>query len=378
MKYYNANTSENTLKGTGLKAGSSSLKITGKSKSSGRTKLLIVLVSLFVLAGAGLMLKNNIKSALDPVSIVTNVSAADLKETDGRTNILVLGSDQRKAGAETDRGVLTDTILVASIGRLDGDVVMISLPRDLWVESTYLGRSKINAVYYSAQASSCQCGGKEVMRVVENVLGIPLHYYAVVNFDLFKDSIDVLNGIEVVVDNTFDDFYYPVEGKENAPIEERYESIHFEAGPQTMDGELALKYVRSRHGTNNEDTDFARSKRQQKVIMAIKDKALSLETLINPAKLKGLYDSYSTNVDTNMDLGTVQNFYLLSQQVDFAKIQSVVLDDRSEANDGGLLYAPEDTSLLGGEYGGQYVLLPKTGDYSQIHAFVQKYIFGNK
>jgi anionic cell wall polymer biosynthesis LytR-Cps2A-Psr (LCP) family protein len=141
-----------------------------------------------------------------------------------------------------------------------------------------------------------------------------------------------------------------------------------------MNGKTALKYVRSRHGDNNEGTDFARSKRQQNVISAIKNKAMSTKTLLNPVKLKELYDAYAKNVDTNVTMSNVQSFYLLSQQVDFNKIISVVLDDRSEAVEGGLLYAPEDNTL----YGGQYVLIPKIEDYSQIHAYVQKYLFGDK
>jgi anionic cell wall polymer biosynthesis LytR-Cps2A-Psr (LCP) family protein len=141
-----------------------------------------------------------------------------------------------------------------------------------------------------------------------------------------------------------------------------------------MDGKTALKFVRSRHGDNGEDTDFARSKRQQKIIAAIKDKSFSFKTLLDINKIKGLYDAYVESVDTNVDFATIQTFYLLSKQIDLAKVVSIVLDDRSDANEGGLLYEPEDKTL----YGNQYVLVPQTGDYSQIHAFVQKYLFGSK
>ena len=139
-----------------------------------------------------------------------------------------------------------------------------------------------------------------------------------------------------------------------------------------MDGETALKYVRSRKGTNDEGTDFARSRRQQRVIMAIKNKMLSLETLIDLPKLKDLYDAYSDNVDTNIGFDDIQSFYLLSRKIDFETLRSIVLDDRSGANEGGLLYHPTDTSL----YGGAYVLVPLAEDYSQLHAYVQRYIFG--
>ncbi|HDQ88540.1 MAG TPA: LytR family transcriptional regulator, partial [candidate division WWE3 bacterium] len=221
-------------------------------------------------------------------------------------------------------------------------------------------------------------------------------------------------GVTIDVATAFDDYEYPIEGMEAAlcghtseeadalmgivPEDEedlekdtdseevgetpkmslpeifpcRYEHIQFLRGPQDMDGETALKYVRSRHGTNQEGTDFARSARQQKVIMAIKSKAMSLNTLLNPKKIQELYSLYKDTVITNIDFATLQEFYLLSQNVDFSEVRSVVLDDRSVANQGGLLYSPVDTSL----YSGKYVLLPRAGNYSQIHAYVQRLLFG--
>lgn len=306
---------------------------------------------------------NKVKAIFDPVSIVANINSAELAEKDGRTNILILGSDERTVGSVTS--VLTDTILVASIGRVEKDVVLISLPRDLWVKNPAGYYSKINAVYTNG-------GGESMKEVISDVLGLPIHYYAVVNFEIFKETIDTLGGVDVDVANTFTDYYYPIEGMENAPLEQRYETITFEAGRQVMDGETALKYVRSRKGDNQEGTDFARSARQQKVIMAIKDKAISLDTLVNPAKLASLYDTYKDNVDTDVTFSDIQNFYLLSQQIQFDKVKSIVLDDRSAAEEGGLLYSPEETSL----YGGAYVLLPKAGNFSQMHAYVQRYVFG--
>jgi anionic cell wall polymer biosynthesis LytR-Cps2A-Psr (LCP) family protein len=353
------------------------------NKNPGKAKFGFLLLVFLVVCATFFIFKDEITSAFDPISIVSNAASANLKETDGRTNILLLGSDRRSTG--NIQSELTDTILVASIGRVDNDVVLISLPRDLWVNNRY----KINAVY------AIEGGVEPLTKIIEDVLGIPIHYYSIVTFDMFEESINILGGINVEVENSFTDYSYPVEGMEanscgRAPeeidelLEEgrslvevypcRYETISFKQGEQVMDGATALKYARSRKGDNGEGTDFARSKRQQNVIMAIKNKALSLETLLSPAKLKGLYETYSTNVETNITLSDIQGFYLLSQQIDFERVVSVVLDDRSTANEGGLLYNPQDSSL----YGGQYVLLPRTGDYSQIHAFVQKYIFGGK
>ena len=366
-------------------------RLQSKSQNSkaGKAKPAALFVALFLVVFIAFLAKDTVSSWFKPMSVIANVSASTLKETDGRTNILVLGSDKRSNDNRT--GELTDTILVASIGKLDKDIVLISLPRDLWVKNSKGYSSKINAVYASEKTD--EEGIKELRGVIEEVLDIPIHYHAMVTFDLFKETVDALGGIQLTVDNSFTDYQYPIEGRESdtcgrsqEEIEKlmdtapnvlypcRYEAVEFKSGSQTMNGETALKFVRSRKGTNNEGTDFARAKRQQKVIMAIKDKALSVQTLINPFKLKELYSAYANNVTTDVDFATVQSFYDLSQKISFDKITSIVLDDRSSAESGGLLYAPEDKSL----YNGAYVLVPKTGDYSQIHAYVQKYLFGDK
>lgn len=334
-----------------------------KTKNRIVFKSMIFGVVLFGLAFFILLFSKGTGAVFNPISIVGNISNSTIKQTDGRTNILLLGSDKRGAGEI--KSVLTDTIIIASIGKLDKSVVLLSLPRDLWVESPMGYKDKINSMYAYG-------GSKETKKVAEKVLGIPIHYYVVIDFNLFKQTINIIDGIDVTVENTFDDFSYPIEGKENAPDSERYQTVHFEQGAQKMDGDTALKYVRSRHGNNGEDTDFARSKRQQKTILAIKDKALSLKTLANPTKIKELFNAYSENIDTDISLTDLQGLYLFLQDIDFTKIRSVVLDDRSTADNGGLLYAPADTSL----YGGSYVLIPRAGDFSQLHAYVQKYIFG--
>lgn len=334
-----------------------------KPKKKKRRVIGVVLLLLIFATVAGLWYSNDVRAIFDPVHIVGTFASADLKETDGRTNILVLGSDKRTVGEV--ESVLTDTILVASIGRVEKDIVLISLPRDLWVKSPQGYYTKINAIYSNGGATDTQ-------KIVEDVLDLPIHYYAVIDFNLFVEVVDTLGGIEVDVENDFVDNFYPIEGKENAPFEERYETIEFKAGLQTMDGERALKYARSRKGNNNEGTDFARSARQQKVIMALKDRALSIETIINPSKLASLYELYSSGIDSNIALSDVQNFYLLSEQIQFQDVESIVLDDRSAAEEGGLLHSPEDTSL----YQGAYVLLPNAGDFSQLHAYVKRYVFG--
>ena len=332
-----------------------------KSRVMGSIVLFVLLLTIIY------VFRDGISKAFDPKSIVVDAATSGLKDTDGRVNVLLLGSDKRIS--DTRSGELTDTILVASIGIVEGNIVLISLPRDLWVEAKNANgqtfQSKINSVYAFG-------GAEELGNTVENVLGIPIHYYAVINFEVFKEAIDILGGVEVHVENAFTDYEYPVEGMESATnLADRYETVHFDDGVQIMDGETALKYVRSRHGDNGEGTDFARSRRQQKVIAAIKQKVLTLETLVSLEKIIELYKAYAANVDTNVSLKDVDGFYFLATTIDFHNMKSIVLDDRSTADAGGLLYSPEDTTL----YGGAYVLLPQSGDFNQIHAYVQRYLF---
>jgi polyisoprenyl-teichoic acid--peptidoglycan teichoic acid transferase len=357
---------------------------TGSGKSAKRTSgpkrgLLsylpsIIFVGVVVFAAMNVSkIKTALAGMLDPISIVSTVGGSKgekLKETDGRTNILILGKDERSFGDQMG-SLLTDTIMLISISKTNKDVAMVSLPRDLLVESSTGGRYKINELYGSYGGKD-GTGSTEIIKAVQDVLGVPVHYYGMVNFSLFKEVINTLGGVDVDVENSFTDSLYPIEGKEKALLEsDRYETITFIKGVTKMDGETALKYSRSRHGDNGEGTDFARAKRQQRVILAVKQKALSPQTLLDFSKIKSLYELYSKNVDTNLDLSSLQVFYTLAQSTGFNNTRTLVLDDRSESENGGLLYAPIDTTL----YKNLYVLIPKAGDYSQIHAYIKKYLF---
>lgn len=295
------------------------------------------------------------------------------KSTDGRTNILILGIDKR----EKNNSMLTDTIMVVSIDTETGEAVVISIPRDLWINE--IG-SKINAVYYWAHKNNDD--GKSpvdaVAKVVGNIVGMPIHYYAVVNFDAFRDAIDAIGGIDIEVKNTFDDYLYPIEGKENAPESERYEHLHFDAGMQHMDGATALKYSRSRHSENVlESGDFARARRQQAVLTALKDKLTSTDTVFDLTKLINLYNTYKNNVETNIGPNEIGLFYNSYKNLSKGSITSVVLSNEKRDENilgSGMLYAPskDDRDLL---YHGAYVLIPKDGSFNEIHAMLRELLF---
>ncbi len=189
-----------------------------------------------------------------------------LPQTNGRTNFLILGI----GGGIHEGPDLTDSMMVLSVRNADSSAVLISVPRDLWVDSM---KAKINTAYHYGEEK--QVGGGFILAksAVFEMLNLPIHKVVLIDFSGFVDAIDALGGIDVNVGESFVDNDFPIVGKENDPCEScRYETIKFEAGLQHMDGNTALKFVRSRHAEGDEGTDFARSKRQEEVITATKKK----------------------------------------------------------------------------------------------------------
>ncbi len=125
-----------------------------------------------------------------------------------------------------------------------------------------------------------------------------------------------------------------------------------------MDGETALKYVRSRHGTNGEASDFARSARQERVITAIRSQVLSFETLTNPQKIGDLVKTLGKSIDTDISLNDGVEFYKLSKNL--VKTYSIILNDS-------ILFHPNPS-----DYGGSYVLVSQDDDFSTIHEYIEK------
>lgn len=341
----------------------------GKKKKRLLTKkraafLMVAAVVLFSV----LRFPSSVRSLLTPVSVFSQIiNPQNLDQTDGRTNILALGVD-RRSNAGYVSGVLTDTIMVVSFDAKKKDVTIISIPRDLYVKMDDYTSAKINSAY--------AFGGVElIQKTVEKVLGIPIHYFVVVDFESFEKVIDILGGVDVNVENTFDDYAYPIFGREldecggDPELNCRYEHLHFDAGLQQMDGETALRFARSRHAEGPEGGDFARIARQQKVALAAKDKALSLQTLADPKKLKELYELFSDSLETNIGFKEVERAFQLSRNFDNGQIKSHLISGAWD-DENALLYTPEAEL-----YGGAYVLVPKAGNFSEIHYFVQKLLF---
>lgn len=340
------------------------------------------------------------------------LSGSSLRSSGSRVNVLLLGI----AGNTHEGASLTDTIMVASYNLKTNQIYLISIPRDLWLPAL---RSKANAVYEIGLSQNNGLGLSKT--IMGNILGLPIHYALRVDFRGFIKAIDTLGGIDAMVDRSFDDYNFPIEGKENelcgyeekeidfsedeakklnidpgrqkvfiapdgkiatdAAQEDkgtkyfscRFEHIEFTQGETHMDGVTALKFVRSRHGTNGEGSDFARSKRQQKVLEAVRSKVLSFETLFNPTKFSELIKTFGKSIDTDVSLKEALEFYRLSKKID--KTYTVVLDDSTKIG------LPEGrTSLLISapvkDYGGAYVLVSQDDDFSIIQGYIRKVLSG--
>jgi polyisoprenyl-teichoic acid--peptidoglycan teichoic acid transferase len=187
-----------------------------------------------------------------------------IKSENGRVNILILGKGGKgHAGAD-----LTDTMIFASLSLTNHSITLVSIPRDIWIPEI---RAKINSVYHYGNVQLERGGGLNFAKqVASKVTGQPVDYALAIDFSGFQDIIDTIGGVDVSVDRSFTDTKYPIAGKENdmcggdITFACRYKTIHFDKGIIHMDGATALEFARSREGDNGENTDFARSVRQQK------------------------------------------------------------------------------------------------------------------
>ena len=218
--------------------------------------------------------------------------------------MLLLGLDARP-GEATGRN---DAVLVARINPEQRTGALLSLPRDLWVAMPGIGEGKINSAYVLG-------GAQTAAATVEQALGIPIDHTVVVDFKGFRGLIDALGGITVDVPRELYDPKFPTD---DYGIKE----AHFLPGPQVMDGEKALTYSRIRHP----DSDFARMRRQQAVLLGIArrlGKLGALESLHESDRLTGALAPY---VRTTLDRGTAAQLLWSQRTVDPANVRRLVLD----------------------------------------------------
>lgn len=230
-------------------------------------------------------------------------------------SVLLLGENQK----------LTDTILLAVVNPEKQKTTLVSIPRDLYYE----GR-KINEYYQ-------YYGIEKTSEVIQKISGIKIDKYVKFNFSSFEKLIDSLGGIDIIVDKTIIDKSYPTGNF-------GYKTVTFTPGPEKMSGQRALEYVRSRKTTS----DFDRSLRQQKVIIALKEKIQSLGIFNNLDFFVTAFQNIQENLET--DFNVLEALQIFDLYKGYQLYAGNILSNEN------FLYSSKSIT-------GQSILLPKGGSY---------------
>lgn len=383
-------------------AGTSRISESPKKK---RPWLKWALITLAVLVAVGVIAAWKTGSTLNKISSGGNIFTSLVKslpgidktlegEEEGRINIALLGM---RGAHVTGGGLLSDTIMILSIhpSKGEGDMPkasLISVPRDLYVTNPGTSdKMKINAVHAMGEEKGEGQGLKSMEEILSEVTGQPIQYAVSISFKGFTDVVDALGGIDVTLNESFNEGIQFREPKVcdpyvfNVPtnpqqFEYKYYTrqdgtkyvakayplcynkdvecggvFELPAGVNHLDGGKALCYARARYTSN----DFERARRQQIVLQSIKDKALSAGTLTDFTKINALFDALGDNVRTDMEGWEMKRLFDLYREMgDSPKLTQKVLEDSEE----GLLYAPQSTKETG------YILLPRGDNYDRIHA----------
>lgn len=236
----------------------------------------------------------------------------DIVNAKERANILLLGIDQRGNEAGPWR---TDTMILVSVDPATHSATMLSIPRDLYVTIPGYGEGRINTAHFTGDVRGYPGGGVALAKkTVSEALGIPVHYYVRINFTGFEELVDAIGGLTINVEKTIHDERYPDDNY-------GYMTIHIPAGIQHMDGVTALQYARSRHG----NSDFDRMARQQAVILAARDKLLSLDFSL--ASIPRLIELAGESVQTDLTLEEILALAEIGKRIDRDNIRQAAIDN---------------------------------------------------
>ncbi len=249
---------------------------------------------------------------------------------------------------------LTDSLMLASIDFDSKSVTLLSIPRDLYVAYSKNTAGRINALY--AIWKQRKEGINLLAKKVHEITGQPIDHYAVIDFQWFKSIIDTLGGITIDVPKTIRDTTYPT-------YNYGYTTFYIEKGRQTLNWERALRYARSRHSTS----DYDRSARQQLILRAIKEKAMTLGILVQPQKITQIFDSLQTHINTDLTIGDVTNMALAFKNIDKKNIYLYTLNSNCaylKCRTGAYLYNPHRSY-----FGGAAAVIPEKAAPSRLSQY---------
>ncbi|OGJ65755.1 hypothetical protein A3A67_05755 [Candidatus Peribacteria bacterium RIFCSPLOWO2_01_FULL_51_18] len=267
--------------------------------------------------------------------------------TEGRTNFLVLGltlDEQR-----------TDSILLLSYYHTEKKIAAVNIPRDLY---TFDGFQHVKLASVFAFAKARQPNDPSyppqfLADLLSREYRIPIHYWMTLNFLGAREIVDALGGVTVSVERPFTDYKYPKDDysgyMDPAP--------HFDSGSQMMTGTSALIYMRSRHSQmSSEGSDFARSRRQQRLMQAVMKTAKEKGMIRNLLKIDRYLEILGKNVYTNMNLNEMFAAAMLLRNIDIGR------DFHS------MVWTTGSGFLCDGSASGSYIILYGTNDDCQAEA----------
>lgn len=346
-----------------------------KQRITLKRTVITLLIIVFIIVGwvGGKFLYNAHK--LFGGNILGVFSSTKLKgEDDGRVNILLAGNSADDPGHSG--GQLTDSIMLVSIDTKNNKAFMLSIPRDLWVKVPGDGHQKINGAYVVGEntdfkRSGYADGGMGALeQIVSQDFGVPIHYYALVNYNAMKQAVDAVGGVDITVKS--DDprgLYDPnKDWTTGGPL------VKLSNGHHHLNGQQALDLARARGDSARSygfaGSDFTRTEHQRQLLVALKSKAISAGVLANPAKLSSLSDAIGQNVKTDFKINEVRRLYDIMKNIDNSKIQSLSLNDVN----GKSLLASYTSPL------GQSALIPAAGvdDFTDIQEFIKRQTSSNQ
>jgi len=324
----------------------------------------IVLGAMFLLAGSWFGVKfykdfAKLTGNANPLSLLSVFHPVPLRSQDGRVNILVAANSADDPGHNGAN--LTDSIMVLSLNTKNNTALMLSVPRDLWVNIPGAGHSKINAAYTN--------GGMDTLQtVVQDNLGLTIDYHALVNYGAFRDLVDAVGGIGITVSS--DDPRGIYDPSLDYTTRNCCALAKYPNGPVTLNGKQALNLARARGDAYGSygyaQSDFTRTLYQRKMLLAVKDKAVQPSVIANPFKVSSLVDAVGNNVTTNLKLNEIETLFTYMKKIDDNKIDSYNINTLKG----------KDTTMLANYTApdGESALIPASGidDFYDIQKQIQK------
>lgn len=298
------------------------------------------------------------------------------EDANGRSNFLIFGTAEDDEGGEHGGANLTDSLMVMSVNQTTKDVFMISIPRDLWVEfgtaclSGYQG--KANEIYscYSEDGKDEEAGAAALQKKIGSILGLDIQYYVHLNFTAVVELVDAVGGVDVTIESNPKGMGI-LDRNFDWKCGYRCHYVKYDDGQRVhLDGEHALALSRARNASGGYGLaagNFDREKNQQKIIKALRQKALSAGTLTNLGKVTGIMNALGNNLRTNIDTKEIQTLMSIAGEVSDDAIASLTLVE-------------EDNPLVTtGMVGSSSAVYPLAGrfTYTAIQAYIAKHATNN-